>query len=716
MNKEIYEVRKKIVLEFISDKNYRPMKLKEMCTMLGVPRREREELKQVLDQLISEGEAAMDDKGRYKAADEDVLTGTFIGNTKGFGFVHVEGMADDFYIAGENTKNALHGDEVVIQKIAEEKSGRRSEAVVVKVLKRANEMVVGVFEKSKNYGFVVPDNQKIARDIFIDKQNTMGAVNGHKVVVQVLDFGNSRKNPEGKVVEILGHVNDPGVDILSVVRAYHLPEQFPEDVMAQVAEIPDTVLPEEYEGRKDIRNWQTVTIDGEEAKDLDDAVTLKKRADGHYILGVHIADVTHYVREHSPLDKEALRRGTSVYLTDRVIPMIPHKLSNGICSLNAGTDRLALSCIMELDGQGTIVNHEIAKTVIHVDRRMSYTAVKQILEDKNPEVMEAYKELVPMFEMMAEAAAALRQKRKSRGGIDFDFPESKIILDKRGRAVDVKPYERNSATKIIEDFMLAANETIAEDFFWQDKPFLYRTHETPDADRIHKLTVFLKNFGYYLKLKSGEVHPKEFQKLLGKIEGTSEEAMISRLVLRAMMRAKYTTENTGHFGLAVKFYTHFTSPIRRYPDLQIHRIIKEQLDGQLTEKREEHYRKILPAVATETSQAERRADEAEREVDKMKKVEYMAGHLGEVHEGVISGITNWGMYVELPNTCEGMIRLQNMNDYYIFDENKYELRGEMDRQTFRLGQKVKIYIADADKAARTVDFYLADDVEYFQQS
>ena len=350
MNKEIYEVRKKIVLEFISDKNYRPMKLKEMCTMLGVPRREREELKQVLDQLISEGEAAMDDKGRYKAADEDVLTGTFIGNTKGFGFVHVEGMADDFYIAGENTKNALHGDEVVIQKIAEEKSGRRSEAVVVKVLKRANEMVVGVFEKSKNYGFVVPDNQKIARDIFIDKQNTMGAVNGHKVVVQVLDFGNSRKNPEGKVVEILGHVNDPGVDILSVVRAYHLPEQFPEDVMAQVAEIPDTVLPEEYEGRKDIRDWQTVTIDGEEAKDLDDAVTLKKRADGHYILGVHIADVTHYVREHSPLDKEALRRGTSVYLTDRVIPMIPHKLSNGICSLNAGTDRLALSCIMELDG------------------------------------------------------------------------------------------------------------------------------------------------------------------------------------------------------------------------------------------------------------------------------------------------------------------------------------------------------------------------------
>lgn len=713
MHKEIYEARKSIVLEFIKDKNYRPMKLKEICTILGVPRREREELKQVLDQLISEREVTMDDKGRYKTADGDVLTGIFIGNTKGFGFVHVEGIADDFYIAGENTKNALHGDEVEIQKIAEEKGGRRSEAVIVNILKRANEMVIGVFEKSKNYGFVVPDNPKIARDIFIDKQNTLGAVNGHKVVVQVTDFGNSRKNPEGKVVEILGHVNDPGVDILSVVRAYHLPEQFPGEVMDQVAKIPDRVLPEEYTGRKDIRDWQTVTIDGEEAKDLDDAVTICKTKDGHYILGVHIADVTHYVKEGTPLDKEALRRGTSVYLTDRVIPMLPHKLSNGICSLNAGMDRLALSCMMELDEQGTVVSHEIAKTVIHVDRRMSYTAVKQILEDRNPEVMEEYKELVPMFERMAEAAELLRQKRRSRGGIDFDFPESKIILDKRGRAVEVKPYERNSATKIIEDFMLAANETIAEDFFWQDKPFLYRTHETPDGDRIQKLTLFLKNFGYYLKLKSGEVHPKEFQKLLGKIEGTPEEAMISRLVLRAMMRAKYTTENTGHFGLAVKYYTHFTSPIRRYPDLQIHRIIKEQLDGRLNEGREEHYRKILPAVASETSQAERRADEAEREVDKMKKVEYMSAHLGEIHEGVISGITNWGMYVELPNTCEGMIRLQNMNDYYVFDESKYELRGEMDKQTFRLGQKVKIYIADADKVSRTVDFYLADDVEYF---
>lgn len=711
MHTEIYEARKQIILDFMNDRHYRPMKLKEMCSILGVPRREREDLKLVLDQLISEQEIDLDTKGRYKIADPELLTGNFIGNTKGFGFVQVEGIENDFYVSEDNAMDALHGDKVAIKKLSDAQGTRRSEAMVVKVLERANELVVGVFEKSKNYGFVVPDNLKIAKDIFVDKNHTMGAVNGHKVVVRIKDYGNHRKNPEGEVIEILGHVNDPGVDILSIVRAYHLPEQFPEEVMDQVAHIPEEVLAEEYKGRKDIRSWQTVTIDGEEAKDLDDAITIDKLAEDRYLLGVHIADVSHYVTERSPLDKEALKRGTSVYLTDRVIPMLPHKLSNGICSLNAGVDRLALSCIMELDDKGNILNHEIAETVINVDRRMTYTAVKQILEDKDPEVIETYKDFVPMFETMAEAATKLREKRKTRGGIDFDFPESKIILDKRGCAVDVMPYERNSATKIIEDFMLAANETIAEDFFWQEIPFLYRTHETPDADRIHKLTVFLKNFGYYLKFKSGEVHPKEFQKLLGKIEGTPEEAMISRLVLRSMMRAKYTTENSGHFGLAVKYYSHFTSPIRRYPDLQIHRIIKENLHGEFDERRREHYQKILPGVATETSTSERRADEAEREVDKLKKVEYMSRHIGEFYEGVISGITNWGMYVELPNTCEGMIRLQDMEDYYIFDENKYELIGEATKQTFRLGQKVRIYVADADKVMRTVDFLLADDVE-----
>ena len=443
MHKEIYEARKSIILDFISDPHYHPMKLKEMCSILGVPRNEREDLKLVLDQLISEHQIDIDTKGRYKKSDPELLSGTFIGNTKGFGFVQVEGIDTDFYVSGENAMDALHGDQVLIKKISEAKGNHRSEAVVVKVVERANEYVIGIFEKSKNYGFVVPDNQKIAKDIFIQKNHTMGAVNGHKVVVKVTDYGNARRNPEGKVVEILGHVNDPGVDILSIVRAYHLPEQFPEEVMEQVARIPEEVQPEEYAGRKDIRSWQTVTIDGEEAKDLDDAITIVKTSEDRYLLGVHIADVSHYVTENSPLDKEALKRGTSVYLTDRVIPMLPHKLSNGICSLNTGVDRLALSCIMEMDDKGNILSHEIAETVINVDRRMTYTAVKQILEDKDPDVIESYKDFVPMFELMAEAASKLREKRKNRGGIDFDFPESKIILDKRGRAVDVKPYDRN---------------------------------------------------------------------------------------------------------------------------------------------------------------------------------------------------------------------------------------------------------------------------------
>ena len=424
MHIEIIEARKQIILDFMNDRQYRPMKLKEMCSILGVPRREREELKLVLDQLISEHEIDIDTKGRYKIADPEILVGNFIGNTKGFGFVQVEGMENDFYVSEENALDALHGDKVAIKKLSDEQGNKRSEAMVVKVVERANELVVGVFEKSINYGFVVPDNLKIAKDIFINKEHTMGAVNGHKVVVRVKDFGNKRKNPEGEVVEILGHINDPGVDILSIVRAYHLPEQFPEDVMEQVAHIPDEVLADEYTGRKDIRHWQTVTIDGEEAKDLDDAITIQKTDEGHFILGVHIADVSHYVREGSPLDKEALKRGTSVYLTDRVIPMLPHKLSNGICSLNAGVDRLALSCIMELDDKGNVISHEIAETVINVDRRMTYTAVKQILEDKDPDVIESYKDFVSMFETMAEAALKLREKRKTRGGIDFDFPDS----------------------------------------------------------------------------------------------------------------------------------------------------------------------------------------------------------------------------------------------------------------------------------------------------
>ena len=499
------------------------------------------------------------------------------------------------------------------------------------------------------------------------------------------------------------------VDIQAVVDAYQIPEEFPARVITQAEKCPEEVIPNDYNGRLDLKSWQMVTIDGEDAKDLDDAVSVTKAGDT-WTLGVHIADVSNYVQENSALDREALKRGTSVYLPDRVIPMLPKRLSNGICSLNAGTDRLALSCLMELDERGGIIGHEITESVIRVNHRMSYNQVSRIL-DGDKELTVVYADAVKMFKEMKILSDLLRKKRKERGGIDFDFPESKIELDDRDFPVDIHPYDRNPATKIIEDFMLMANETIAEDFFWQELPFLYRSHESPDTDRIKRLMILIKNYGYYMNIRQDSIHPMEFQKLLGKIEGTPEETMISRLVLRSMKQARYTTENLGHFGLAVSYYCHFTSPIRRYPDLQIHRIIKENLHGQLDDGRQAHYHHILPDVAVQTSSTERRADEAEREVEKMKKAEYMSKRIGQRYEGVVSGITNWGMYVELPNTCEGLIRLQDMDDdYYIFDENTYTLTGEDTGRTFKLGEHVRIIVKDVDFLAKAVNFMLEDSI------
>ena len=613
--------------------------------------------------------------------------------------------------------------------------GRRAEGAVIRVLEHANEEVVGYYQKNKNFGFVIPDNQKLAKDIFIPQGCDMGAVTGHKVVVKITDFGSEKHKPEGRVTEIIGHVNDPGTDILSIVRAYGLPEAFPQEVMEEIEDIPDHVTvpgqpvemgslygisnlvsPDgwggELSGRLDLRGLQTVTIDGEDAKDLDDAVTICRDGQGHYILGVHIADVSHYVKEGSPLDREARKRSTSVYLVDRVIPMLPHKLSNGICSLNAGTDRLALSCIMEVDAQGTVLDHRIAGTVIHVDRRMTYTAVNAVVTDRDEAVMAEYEEFVPMFDCMKELADILRENRRKRGAIDFDFPESKIVLNEQGKPLEIKPYERNAATRIIEDFMLLANETVAEDYYWQSIPFLFRSHDNPDPEKMKQLGTFINNFGYFIKMQHGEIHPKELQKLLDKIEGTPEEALLSRLTLRSMKQAKYTTLCSGHFGLATRYYTHFTSPIRRYPDLQIHRIIKETLKGGLSDKRAAHYEKILPEVAVQTSALERRADEAERETDKLKKCEYMSRFIGQDFDGAISGVTNWGLYVELPNTVEGLVRMSDLDDdYYIFDEQHYELIGEMTKKTYKLGQPVRVTVSSTDRLLRTVDFILAKDWE-----
>ena len=710
MDREQFEKRKKMIYELICDELYVPMKIKEMAILLSVPKEKRQELQEVLDALIAEGKIEVSKKGKYTKAEGNYITGTFTSHQRGYGFVTIEGEEEDIFIPAEDTGGAFHKDVVQIT-VSSAVTGRRREGKVVKILSHGITQVVGTYENSKNFGFVVPDDPKINKDIFVPRERSKGAVSGHKVVAEITDYGKKDRKPEGKVVEILGHINDPGTDIISLVRAFALPVEFPTKVLNQAERVAKEVSTADMAGRMDIRDLLTVTIDGEDAKDLDDAITLSKEGD-IYKLGVHIADVTNYVQEYSALDEEAKERGTSVYLVDRVIPMLPHTLSNGICSLNQGEDRLALSCMMDIDAKGRVVGHKIAETVVCVDRRMSYTAVKKILEDKDEKTIEEYQDFVPMFELMKELAAILRKKRMQRGSIDFDFPETKILLDDKGHPVEIKPYERNVATKIIEDFMLIANETVAEDFFWQQVPFVYRTHDNPDSEKIHKLATFINNFGYSIHIGQDEVHPKELQKLLQKIEGSTEEPLISRLTLRSMKQAKYSTISSGHFGLATNYYCHFTSPIRRYPDLQIHRIIKECLRGKMNDKRISHYDKLLPEVAKHASDMERRADEAERETEKMKKVEYMSAHIGEEFEGVISGVTAWGFYVELPDTIEGLVHVTSLkDDYYDYSESTYELVGQITNHRYKLGQKVRVVVTATDALLRTIDFELADETK-----
>lgn len=709
MEKELLEKRKQVIEELMKDKEYVPMKIKELAMILQVSKENRGDLVEVLDELIRDGKVELSKRGKYRIAEIPLLTGRLVGNARGFGFVEVEDREEDIFISESNMGNAIHGDTVQIS-LLPEKTGKRREGLVVKVLAHEITELVGTYQKSRNFGFVVPDNRKITKDIFIPIERSRGAVNGHKVIVEITDYGSENKKPEGRVKEIIGHINDPGTDILSVIYANDIPMEFPEKVLNQAERVACEVSEADRAGRLDLREWQVVTIDGEDAKDLDDGISLTKEGD-IYRLGVHIADVTNYVQENSALDREALKRGTSVYLVDRVIPMLPHRLSNGICSLNQGVDRLALSCLMDVDAKGNVISHRIAETVIKVDRRMTYTSVKKILEGDEEEIKE-YQELVPMFRRMEELAALLRAKRKKRGSIDFEFPESKILLDEQGHPTEIKPYDRNVATKIIEDFMLLANETVAEDFYWQELPFVYRTHDNPDPEKIQQLAQFINNFGYGIKNTREDIHPKELQKLLARIEDSPEEALISRLTLRSMKRAQYTVDCTGHFGLAAKYYCHFTSPIRRYPDLQIHRIIKETLRGRMNEERISHYNGILAEVASHASQTERRADEAERDVEKMKKAEYMEEHIGECFEGVISGITNWGFYVELPNTVEGMVHVANLyDDRYYYREESYDMVGADTGKVYKLGQTVKIRVLGADKKSNEIDFEIAEEGE-----
>jgi len=701
------EERKKIVYALMQDKTYVPMKIKELAIVMQVAKEDRDELNSILDELIREGLICLTKRGKYAIAEKKVTIGNFSSTAHGYGFVTVEGENDDYFISEKHCNGAMHGDIVSIEVTKAASFGKRKEAKVIDIVEHAVNKVVGTFDKSKNtYGFVIPDNRKISADIFVPVERSMGAVSGHKVVCEITDYGSHTKSPEGKVIEVLGHINDPGVDILSVIKDYDLPTEFPEKVMNRLNNVPDVVSEADMNMRRDFRDLQLCTIDGADTKDIDDAVSCT--FDGEfYHLGVHIADVANYVQENSAIDKEAYKRGTSVYLVDRVIPMLPHKLSNGICSLNEGEDRLALSCLMKISNKGEIVDHEIVESVIRSSKKMTYTDVNAIIEDKDPETCEKYEELVPMFMLMKELADILRKKRAKRGSIDFDLPESKIILDKDGTPLDIKPYERNSATRLIEDFMLAANETVAEHFFFMDMPFVYRVHEKPDSDKIKKLSTFISNFGYGLKMKDEEVHPKELQKLLSSITGTSEEALISRLTLRSMQRAKYSTSCDGHYGLACQYYCHFTSPIRRYPDLQIHRIIKDFIHGRMSEEKINHYEAILTEVSKQCSVRERVADDAERETDKLKKCQFMQDRIGEVFDGVISGITNWGIYVELENTCEGLVHISKIqDDYYFYDENTYELIGEATGNKYCLGDKVKIVVNGVDMIGRTVDFLL----------
>lgn len=709
---ETFEKRKKVIYDLMCDKLYVPMKLKELAILLQVPKEQRGDLKAVLDALEAEGKIQISKKGKYRKGEGVLITGIYQAHPKGFGFVVTEGREDDIYIPEDETNGAFQGDMVEAAVIGI-RNGKRREGRIIRVISHGIRTVVGRYQvrPNKNYGFVIPDNQRIVQDIFVPAERAKGAVDGHKVVAELTSYGSKREKPEGKVIEILGHVNDPGVDILSIIKDYDLPVDFPERVMNQAERVPDAVSEADRNGRKDIRDWQTVTIDGEDAKDLDDAISITRTKDEEgYVLGVHIADVTNYVQEKSALDREALHRGTSVYLADRVIPMLPHKLSNGICSLNAGVDRLALSCIMQIDKKGAVRDHEICETVIRVDERMSYTSVKKILADKDEAEIRRYEKLVPMFELMEELSGILRKRRQKRGSIDFDFPESRIILDDKGIPLEIEAYDRNVATKIIEDFMLLANETVAEDYFWQELPFVYRNHGAPDGDRLKKLVTFIRNFGYSIHLGGDDIRPGEIQKILSKIEGTPQETLISRLTLRTMSRAEYAPENEGHFGLAAKYYTHFTSPIRRYPDLQIHRIIKDNLRGRMNEEKRMHYQKLLPEVTKQASDRERRAEEAERETIKLKKAEYMSDRIGKVYEGVISGITAWGIYVELPNTIEGMVHVANLqDDHYDYYEDRYEMIGSHTGRTYRLGQMVYVRVTGADRLTRTIDFEMADE-------
>src|SRR4051794_10363138 len=696
------------LLQYMRDEAYKPLTVQELEEAFGIQdSSDFKEFVKALVQMEEKGLVVRTRSNRYGLPEKmNLIRGKLTGHAKGFAFVIPEepGM-DDIFIPPNEINNALHGD-TVLARVSSESSGQRKEGTVIRILERGMTKIVGTYTESKNFGFVIPDEKKFAGDIFIPKAASNGAVEGHKVVVELTTYPEGRMSAEGEVIEILGHKNDPGVDILSVIHKHGLPQEFPGEVLQQANEAPETIDESEIENRRDLRNEMIVTIDGADAKDLDDAVTVTKLANGNYKLGVHIADVSHYVTEESPIDKEAAERGTSVYLVDRVIPMIPHRLSNGICSLNPKVDRLTLSCEMEIDSDGEVVNHEIFQSVIKTTERMTYSEVNRILTEQDEELFERYEPLIPMFQLMEELAEALRGKRMHRGAIDFDFKESKVLVDEEGKPTDVVLRERSVGEKLIEEFMLAANETIAEHFHWMDVPFIYRIHEDPKEEKLRRFFEFITNFGYIVKGTANSVHPRALQEIIEEVKGKPEEMVISTVMLRSMQQAKYDPENLGHFGLSAEYYTHFTSPIRRYPDLIVHRLIRTYLiEGKLNETTKAKWDARLPEIADHSSKMERRSVDAERETDELKKAEYMEDKIGEEYNGMISSVTNFGLFVELSNTIEGLVHVSYMtDDYYRYDERHYAMIGERTGHVYRIGDEITVRVINVNKDERSIDF------------
>ena len=707
---------KDTLLEFMREEAYRPMDIQELVSVFDINPDEYRAFKKTLKTMEKEGLIFRTKKDKFALPERlGLITGKLQAHAKGFGFLipEVEGEKDVF-IPSSFINGAMNGDRILVQITREDKNGKKREGEVIQILERANTKIIGVYEDSKNFGFVIAEDTRISQDIFISKKDRNGAKDGDVVVVEITKWPEKRRSPEGVVKEVLGQKGDKGLDILTIIKKYGLPEEFPPKVQAFAAGIDEEIPLKEYKRRKDLRDVRMVTIDGEDAKDLDDAVSIERLDNGRYRLGVHIADVSHYVREKNPLDKEALKRGTSVYLIDRVIPMLPKKLSNGICSLNPKVDRLTLSCIMVIDGSGKVLDHEIVESVIRTNERMTYTDVTKILKDNDPELSKRYDYLLDDFKAMEELCNILYKKRTKRGAIDFEFEESKIILNEFGKPIDIKPYEREIANRIIEEFMLVCNETVAEHMFWSHLPFVYRIHEDPDEEKLEKFREFIYNLGYIVKW-NGEVKPRNLQEILEKVRGKKEETVVSTLLLRSMMRAKYSPECVGHFGLAAKYYCHFTSPIRRYPDLQIHRIIKEFINGKIDDDRSKKLTALVDYAARQSSETENIATEAEREVDDLKKAEYMLDRIGEEFEGIVSSVTSFGMFVELPNTIEGLIHITALDDdYYIYDENHLCLMGERTKKIYRLGDFVKVRCSRVDIPNREIYFDMVED-EYIRE-